>query len=803
MRTGLVLVAGAVALAGLVACAGGAGAPPPAECSADEQCPAQRYCSPAGACTAFASPGVDCRRQVDCAAGQACRSNACVTPTPECDLAENLARRSAILAAQPALRVGGGPGHAVVRTGSVGWASLSGDASVWCAVDVQYRDASGDGALQPYEDWTRSAAERTADLVARLAPAQRLALMLQPALADAPAGTDPPSAATLALVDGGVRYGLTAASTSSPTARAAWANALQERCEAAAWGIPFVLASEPAHTTGLGGVKAKGFTALPSPLGLGASGDPALVRRVGAVVAEQHRAIGVRLVRSPSADLFTDPRWSAGEWTFGEDGAAVAALVAAYVTGLQGAALGPGSVASVVGHFPGAGAAEGGWDGRLAKGKHLVYPGGALDAHLAPFQAALAAGAAGVMPAYGIPQAGPWSGLSGIVQGSTIEQVGASFNAALLGGALRGHLGFGGLVLAPEGVLEDPGLAPLGAPWGVESLSRVERAAKAVTAGVDQFAGQGDPAPLAAALERGLITAARVDEAAGRALDLMFRLGLFEDPYVDPALANGILMGDAATRTAREAMAAAQVLLVNARKPVGWLDGGGDGTQVGDPYNAGNGTLRVLPAPPGTPYPILFSSFFVTGDFDLQYVRAVSAGYGTLNNDETNVYDFTLGEWVPVSTDAERIALSHYVFIRMPAPSRVDPESGALGLPDGTLEYAAGSAGLDDLAAARAAIDAWPGSRCQIVVVVDGGRPPVLDGLLAYGVSAISLGWGLDDKGVLDLTYGIQDGLARLPVGLPLSDAAAAAQRPDLAGDGQAPAYLRGAGVTTRAFQPR
>jgi len=119
---------------------------------------------------------------------------------------------------------------------------------------------------------------------------------------------------------------------------------------------------------------------------------------------------------------------------------------------------------------------------------------------------------------------------------------------------------------------------------------------------------------------------------------------------------------------------------------------------------------------------------------------------------------------------------------------------------------------LAPVAEARAAIDGWtgtPASRAQVVVIIDAGRPSVVGELLsgAYRTSALYLSWAgttpanhLADKVALDVMFGIVDGRGRLPVGLPASDAAAAAQAEDVAGDGQDPALLRGFGLQTARF---
>lgn len=792
----------ALLLSGVVACSGGGGGGGTTpECTTDLQCPAREYCQ-AQSCVALGAG--ECRKQADCTASQTCTANVCQdVAVAECDKAANAARRAELVAAQPVLAVKASSGK-TVKTFTTTFASVAGDPSAQCDVQLQFKDLNGDGALQPYEDWTRTAAARAGDLVGRLTATQKLALMAHATLGDSPTPTSAGlSAATQAVVDAGIRFGLTAANTAQLTPRATWANALQERCEASALGVPFVLSMEPAHSSGNGRVRARGFSQWPNELGLGATRDVALVEKFGQFVAKEYRAIGVTMALSPSADLATDPRWFNAQFSFGEDSATVADLVGAYVKGLQGTALGSTGVAAVVGHFPGAGAAKGGFDARLEKGKLTAYPGGRFDAHVGAFQKAFDAGVAGVMPGYGVPEQGAWTGLAGLVNGATIEQVGASYHAKLLTDVLRGHYAFDGLVVAPAGVLEDQGVAPLGAPWGMESATKAQRIAKAVSAGVDQLVGVNDTTALAAA---GL-AAARVDAAATRALALAFQLGLFENPYVDAAQAPALCNTDLAYQGGLDAMNRGMVLLHNAAKPSGWLNGAGDGTQTADKGNAGNGSLKVLPAPPGEPYVSAGCDYFVAGDFDLDYVRSVSAGYGNLTNDSPNV------KGVPVSTAAQRMALSDYVFVRIAAPFTADPDSGALGYALPSLEYAGNDpAVLAPVAAARAAIQAWagsPASQAQIVVVVDAGRPSVVSELLApaYGISGLYLDWmstmpgnPYADKVALDVAFGIVNGRGKLAVGLPLSDAAAAGQQEDVAGDGQDATMIRGFGIDTNRF---
>jgi beta-glucosidase-like glycosyl hydrolase len=722
------------------------------------------------------------------------------TSSDECLSDENVAKAQSLTGKQPTI----GVRTKNVLKETVTFQSETSGSTEKCSVTLQFKDLNDNGSLDAYEDWRKTADERASDLLERMSADEKMSLMLHPSISDIPtASSAEPSSGLVTMLDNGVRFGRTSANTASVGSRAKWANNVQALCEKSSLGIPFVLSSEPAHSSGNGRVKAKGFSQWPNELGMAASGDLTAIENFGKVVAAEYRAIGINMALSPSADLFTDPRWYAGQFTFGEDSSSVGDMVAAYVKGLQGESLGQTSVASVVNHYPGAGAAKDGWDARLEKGKYTSYPGNNIDAHLAPFSKAIDAGAVGVMPGYAIPETGDWSGADKLIDGTTIEQVGASFNKTLITDVLRTHSGFKGMVLAPWGVLEDVGAATPAAPWGMESATKAQRLAKAVNAGVDQFGGLSDKAPVGDALDASLITQEQIDTAARRALALAFQLGLFENPYVDDAKAGALVNTDAAYRAGLTAMNQGMVLIKNETKPSGWLNGGGDGTQSGDKGNAGNGSLKVLPAPPGEPYVRAGCNFFVMGNFDSDYVTSVAAGYGTLTNSVSSV------NGVAVTGDAEKIAMSDYVLIRIDAPFTADSDGKAYNLPNASLEFTPEQ--LADVAAARAAIDGWtktPASQTQIVVSIDAGRAPAMSELLKYGVSAVYVQWAgilpsnqYADKVFLDVAFGIVNGTGKLPVGLPLSDAAAADQKEDVADDGQDSVFVKGFGLSTAMFE--
>jgi beta-glucosidase len=430
------------------------------------------------------------------------------------------------------------------------------------AEGVSFRDLNGNGKLDPYEDPRRSIDERVDDLVARMTLEEKAAQLFHQGLVVPDNGTVGEELDPIAQVSprGLVELGLTHFNiywTPGPSVLAAWHNRMQEAAEATRLGIPVTISSDPRH--GLGnnpatGMAGSGFSKWPDPIGLAATRDEGLVREFADVVRREYRAVGIRLALHPTADLATEPRWCRASGTFGEDAHLVARLVTAYIRGMQGESLGPQSVACMTKHFPGGGPQLDGEDPHFPYGREQVYPGGGFDYHLIPFEAAIDAGTAQIMPYYGMPV------------GTELEEVGFGFNHGVITGLLRDRYGFDGAVCSDWGLISDAVLGGVRWParaWGVEHLSRQERVLKVIEAGVDQFGGEACPEIVVDLVRSGRVEEERIDISVRRLLSDKFRLGLFDDPYVDAGRAGDIVGQPDARDRGYEAQRRSFVLLKN------------------------------------------------------------------------------------------------------------------------------------------------------------------------------------------------------------------------------------------------
>lgn len=444
---------------------------------------------------------------------------------------------------------------------------------------AQWRDLNHNGALDRYEDARLSFEERVEDLLARLTIEEKIGLMVHASLpgqgsAIGASTTGYDMARARSMIEGGKINSFITRLVVSPAEFARQNNMVQRLAEDTRLGIPVTISTDPRHhfqatlgasTTG------GGFTLWPDMLGFAAQGNAALVRRFGDIARQEYRAVGIHMALSPQADVGSEPRWARFPATFGSDPAAISRLAGAYVEGFQGSAKGVArdGVATVVKHWVGYGAASEGFDGHNAYGRNVTLSNSAFADHVRAFDGPLSARSEGVMPTY--------VAVHGVkIGGIPVEPVGAGFNKQLLTGLLRTGKAYRGLIISDWAITNDcpeTCTAPsagqpqtpkaIGMPWGVENLTETERFAKGVEAGVDQFGGVDDAAPILAAVRNGVIKEARIDQSVRRILSLKFRLGLFDNPYVDEATAVRVVGNAAWQREADVAQRQSQILLRN------------------------------------------------------------------------------------------------------------------------------------------------------------------------------------------------------------------------------------------------
>ena len=279
-------------------------------------------------------------------------------------------------------------------------------------------------------------------------------------------------------------------------------------------------------------------TIFPVPIAMAASWDPATIERGQAVAAREARAVGIHWTFAPMVDIARDPRWGRIIEGAGEDPYLGAAIAVAQVRGFQGSEIGaPDRVIAGPKHFAGYGAAVGGRDYdevNLSDSElwNIIFP---------PFRAAVEAGAGNVMTGYmdlnGIPATG---------------------NRWLFTEVLRDTFGFEGFVVSDANAVRNLLTHGFAADLG-------DAGARALNAGVDMEMAMADPAfaLLPAAVEQGMVRTEALDASVRRVLEAKLRLGLFDDPYVDPDRAREVL-GDPGHRdVARVAAERSAVLLRN------------------------------------------------------------------------------------------------------------------------------------------------------------------------------------------------------------------------------------------------
>ena len=300
-------------------------------------------------------------------------------------------------------------------------------------------------------------------------------------------------------------------------------------------GIPAIFLGEALH-----GYMEYGSTSFPQALGLASTWDPALVKRVFTAVGDEAGSRGAGQVFSPVLDIARDPRWGRTEETYGEDPYLAARMGVAAIEGLQGDSflIDRRHVMATAKHFAVHGQPEGGTNTAPGNYSERII----RENFLIPFQAAVQEAHVGsVMASY-----------------NEIDGVPSHINHWLLDRVLRQEWGFNGYVTS-----DGDGLQMLIGTHQV-AANKADAARLALAAGVDYDLSDGSVyRTLVAQVKAGTVPESEVDRAASRVLATKFRLGLFDNPYVDPEYAKQVNNSQEHRRLAIEAAREAMVLLKN------------------------------------------------------------------------------------------------------------------------------------------------------------------------------------------------------------------------------------------------
>ena len=422
-----------------------------------------------------------------------------------------------------------------------------------------------DAASAPpaYRDATQPVAKRVKDLLGRMTLEEKIGQMTQAergAVAD-----DPTVIAQLNL--GSVLSG--GGSTPTPNTPEAWVdmvNEFQEQALSTRLGIPIIYGIDAVHGHG----NVFGATVFPHNIGLGATGDPALVREIGQATAEEVRATGIPWSFGPCVCVARDERWGRTYESFGEDPALVSRMET-MIDGLQGrgrASISPDHVLATAKHYAGDGDTE--YDAAAAaanEGKPWYEQRYTIDQgitvtsrdefetiDLAPYATAIRRhGVRSVMPSFSSVD---W------IEDGVGDPLKMHAHEELITDVLKGEFKFGGFVISDwEGIHQipdpdNPGVGGL-TPYKV----RV-----GVNAGTDMFmepfSAQQFEELLLAEVDAGRVSMERIDDAVSRILEAKFELGLFEHPLATKD--NIDQVGSPEHRAiARQAVAESQVLLKN------------------------------------------------------------------------------------------------------------------------------------------------------------------------------------------------------------------------------------------------
>lgn len=612
----------------------------------------------------------------------------------------------------------------------------------------------------PYEDPSLPVAQRVEDLLGRMTLADKVGQMTQTERFQVFDDESPITTYRLGSILSG---GGSTPAENTPEAWADMVDRFQRAALATPLHIPLIYGVDSVHGHG----NLLGATVFPHNIGLGATRDPGLVRRIAHVTAEETRASGPQWTFSPCICAARDDRWGRTYESFSENPSLVERMETA-IDGYQGRRRGklddPDRVLATAKHYAGDGDTEYG----TAAGDYKIDQGIAITSREAFWRNSLRQyvpavqdhRAGSVMPSFSSVD---WTE-DGV--GNPIKM---HANRDLIEGVLKRKLGFGGFVISDwEGIHQIPG------DWATQVRT-------GVNAGIDMMMEPNSYkdfiATLTAEIEAGRVPMARVNDAVRRILRKKFELGLFEHPFTDRRNIDEI--GSAAHHAlARRAAAESQVLLKNEHRtlPVerdrDVYVAGSNADNIGN--QAGGWTLTWQGG----------STNVIPGTTILDGIRAASRGDVVFSED--------------ASAPVPRRAVGIVVVGETPYSEGFGDVGGPLwaydpgdhGVPRPVKDMKLSAA--DSLAVDRVCAAA---KRCVVVIV--SGRPLILDPAQLRRIDGLVAAWlpGSEGTGVADPLFGKRPYTGRLPMTWPRS----LAQEPINVGDrNYRPLYPYGHGLRTR-----
>ncbi|RKY84837.1 beta-glucosidase, partial [candidate division KSB1 bacterium] len=292
--------------------------------------------------------------------------------------------------------------------------------------------------------------------------------------------------------------------------------------------IPVIIHDEALH-----GLVGKGATSFPQAIGLASTWDTQLMEKVATVIARETKSRGIHQVLSPVINIARDVRWGRVEESYGEDPYLTSRMGVAFCKSIE-----KEGVITTPKHFV-ANVGDGGRDSNPIHFSERLLREIYFPAFKACFQEA---GARSVMAAY-----------------NSIDGLPCSANRWLLTDILRNEWGFKGFVVSDYGSV-----------WGIvfkhnTASTKKEGAKQAIEAGLDvelpniNLYGE----PLLQSVKSGLVSESTIDKSVKRILEIKFRMGLFENRYVDPDYAGKINDCKKHRKLALQAAREAIVLLKN------------------------------------------------------------------------------------------------------------------------------------------------------------------------------------------------------------------------------------------------